>query len=108
MTNDEFIVWAREALYQRVDALLSKAPTPPSDDDSLSVSADAPAFKAGVIMRRNQQTRLWVHDNATGRVGFVDDSAESLGLALSVIDASVYLGPEMMEAIMPTRVTPGA
>jgi len=106
MTNEEFISWAREALYEPVSTLLSKASRQPAEDDSLSVSDDAPAFRAGVIMRRNHETRLWVHNNDTGRVGFVDDSAESLGKALSVIDASVYLGPEMMEAIVPTPVHP--
>ena len=98
-TTDELAArWAD--LLQRPVRTCCRAESRSADDlRAGSISADAPAYEAGLMMREHGLSRLAVHDAETQQViGYV--SKDALREVLSVLDVAPYLGEAMVARLL--------
>jgi len=95
--HEQFVEWAKNVLQRRVGEC--KVDQLVKNDDGLSISETTYAYKAAVVMRAHRIESIPVR-SADGRiVGSI--TRTSLGDIVGIMDASPYLGEEMMAMILP-------
>ena len=102
--HDEFVEWAKQLMQRRVGEF--KVDEIASDGGGLWISETAYAYKAAVSMRQHRVECLAVRSADNRIVGSV--TLDSLGDIVGLMDASPYLGEEMMAMIAPPVREPEA
>ena len=101
--HDQFVEWAKAVLLRRVGECNADQP---AGDSGLFISETAYAYKAAVLMLAHRVDCVAVLSADNRIVGSV--TLSSLGDIVGIMDASPYLGEEMMAMILPPVREPQA
>lgn len=95
---DELLSRARELLRKPVRDYLVDKPWG-GDEEPQSISADAYAYEAALMMRTRRRTWLRVTDSGTDEPRYTN--ASELAPILGIIDAAPFLGEHLLAEILP-------
>jgi hypothetical protein len=97
----QFVLTARRILAEPVSsrATPSRRVSEDPEVDRGSITADAPVYKAALIMQQRNEPWLHVLDASRTPVGWIDRAA--LAQVFNVLNASPYLGEELVAQMLP-------